>query len=253
MWRVFTRDATISRRTLEMAAGRRLIPMRGGQRRLCCGPSASQMTCPHRPADISHGASQYASWTKCGACDLRLDYQTRAGSNTSKKQDEMQETFQRFIARHIEEGLQKFRSQEKVGLSRTRSQKVVKSQDVDMCEFHTVGAEELPPREKMKTRAVRKNVEVESINFSTDEEQSAPPKEQSASSKAQVAGSSRDASNLDQLTATIQQLAELQAHAISNQQQLMSVVIGSMQQLPQTMSMTRIIPLGQEYMQGDSI
>lgn len=69
----------------------------------------------------------------------------------------MQEIFQRFFAQHMEEGLRKFRALKKLDASptRTRNHRVVKTEDIAMEEFHTMGADHSPMREKAKVRPPR--------------------------------------------------------------------------------------------------
>lgn len=100
--RALARDAAIERRVLELAAERRLAPLVRGERQLV-GPTDVQIHCPHPPARIMHWANQYAAWTKCAKCNLRLDHYDKCGVHKT----EMMTRYEQFTANKIEENVAK--------------------------------------------------------------------------------------------------------------------------------------------------
>lgn len=93
-----------------------------------------------------------------------------------------------------------------------------------------------------------KNPEVETISSSSEEDDNRDDQGKEHFKTQENAGRSGDISDIGRLTATIQQLAELQAQANHNRQPQMTAVMGSMHQLHQTMSTAQIMPMSQGFM-----
>ena len=71
MWRIMQWWAASYRQIIQLTAERRLLPMRRGHR-VMDGPDPYQQACHHPAAATVRGGNQYAHWTKCRRCGLRL-------------------------------------------------------------------------------------------------------------------------------------------------------------------------------------